>query len=232
MNLPYYVTPEQITKDKADFARKGISRGRSVIVIQSQDGILLVAQNGSKALHKVAEIYDRIAFAAVGKYNEFESLRQAGVRFADLRGYTYARSDVNARSLANAYAQTMGSIFTEAAKPLEVELVVAEVGDSQATDQLYVLSFDGSVADKRGFVAIGGSADGLNESLAASWNENLDLQGAVQLAVTSLQDNVNEDVDANGFDPIDLEVAVLDRSRTRRRFRRIPMSELQSLIAK
>lgn len=230
MNLPYYVTPEQITKDKADFARKGISRGRSVIVVQYQDGILLVAQNGSKALHKVAEIYDRIAFAAVGKYNEFESLRQAGVRFADLRGYTYARSDVNARSLANAYAQTMGSIFTEAAKPLEVELVVAEVGDSLDDDQIYVLSFDGSVADKRGYLAIGGSADGLNASLAANWNSTLDLAGAVTLAVNSLKENLNSD-NGDGFDKSELEVAVLERKLPRRKFRRVTAAELSTLIA-
>lgn len=230
MNLPYYVTPEQITKDKADFARKGISRGRSVIVVQYQGGILLVAQNGSKALHKVAEIYDRIAFAAVGKYNEFESLRQAGVRFADLRGYTYARSDVNARSLANAYAQTMGSIFTEAAKPLEVELVVAEVGDSLDDDQIYVLSFDGSVADKRGYLAIGGSADGLNASLAANWNSTLDLAGAVTLAVNSLKDNLNSD-NGDGFDKSELEVAVLERKLPRRKFRRVTAAELSTLIA-
>lgn len=230
MNLPYYVTPEQITKDKADFARKGISRGRSVIVVQYQDGILLVAQNGSKALHKVAEIYDRIAFAAVGKYNEFESLRQAGVRFADLRGYTYARSDVNARSLANAYAQTMGSIFTEAAKPLEVELVVAEVGDALDDDQIYVLSFDGSVADKRGYLAIGGSADGLNASLAANWNSGLDLSGAIALAVNSLKENLNSG-NGDGFDKSELEVAVLERKLPRRKFRRVTAAELSTLIA-
>ncbi|MFZ1362364.1 MAG: proteasome subunit alpha [Candidatus Nanopelagicales bacterium] len=232
MNLPYYVTPEQITKDKADFARKGISRGRSVIVMQCQEGILLVAQNGSKSLHKVAEIYDRIAFAAVGKYNEFESLRQAGVRFADLRGYTYARSDVNARSLANAYAQTMGSIFTEAAKPLEVEIVVAEVGDSLDEDQIYVLSFDGSVADKRGYLAIGGAAEDLNTSLAAKWNTELDLSEAVQLAVTSLRKNVSNDgSEGQGFDESELEVALLERKLPRRKFRRILANELTSLIA-
>lgn len=232
MNLPYYVTPEQITKDKADFARKGISRGRSVIVMQCQDGILLVAQNGSKSLNKIAEIYDRIAFAAVGKYNEFESLRQAGVRFADLRGYTYARSDVNARSLANAYAQTMGSIFTEAAKPLEVEIVVAEVGASSDDDQIYVLSFDGSVADKRGYLAIGGSADDLNTTLAARWTEDLDLSGAIQLAIASLRESAKGD-DSNGqeFDESELEVALLERELPRRKFRRILTNELKSLIA-
>ncbi len=232
MNLPYYVTPEQITKDKADFARKGISRGRSVIVMQCQDGILLVAQNGSKTLHKVAEIYDRIAFAAVGKYNEFESLRQAGVRFADLRGYTYARSDVNARSLANAYAQTMGSIFTEAIKPLEVELVVAEVGDTVEGDQIYVLSFDGSVADKQGYVAIGGSAEGLNTSLATNWNPDIDFAAAVKLAVDSLRENVSQGSGtASSIDESDLEVAVLERALPRRKFRRVPADELKNLIA-
>ena len=156
MTMPFYVSPEQVMKDKADYARKGIARGRSVVVVQYADGILFVAENPSRALHKVSEIYDRIAFAAVGKYNEFENLRVAGVRLADMRGYSYDRRDVTGRGLANAYAQTLGTIFTETAKPYEVEIVVAEVGDSPATDQLYRLTFDGSVADEHGFVAMGG----------------------------------------------------------------------------
>src|SRR5512135_1124334 len=151
--MPFYVSPEQIIKDKADYARKGIARGRRVVV-QYADGIAFVAENPSRALHKVSEIYDRIAFAAVGKYNEFENLRVAGVRHADMRGYSYDRRDVTGRGLANAYAQTLGTIFTETTKPYEVEIVVAEVGDSAAEDQMYRLTFDGSVADEHGFVAM------------------------------------------------------------------------------
>ena len=153
MSMPFYVSPEQIIKDKADYARKGIARGRSVIVEEYDQGIVFVAENPSRALHKISEIYDRIAFAAVGKYNEFENLRVAGVRLADMRGYSYDRRDVSGRSLANAYAQTLGTIFTETPKPYEVEIVVAEVGKTSEDDQLYRLTFDGSVADERGYVA-------------------------------------------------------------------------------
>ena len=153
MSMPFYVSPEQIIKDKADYARKGIARGRSVVVVQYRDGIVFVAENPSRALHKVSEIYDRIAFAAVGKYNEFENLRVAGVRLADMRGYSYDRRDVTGRGLANAYAQTLGTIFTETAKPYEVEIVVAEVGDAADEDEMYRLTFDGSVAG-----SVGGSA--------------------------------------------------------------------------
>ena len=145
MSMPFYVSPEQAVKDKADYARKGIARGRSVVVVQYADGILFVAENPSRALHKVSEIYDRLAFAAVGKYNEFENLRVAGIRLADVRGYSYDRRDVSGRGLANAYAQTLGTIFTETPKPYEVEIVVAEVGDGPDDDQLYRLTFDGSV---------------------------------------------------------------------------------------
>src|SRR5918992_604695 len=159
MSMPFYVAPEQQAKDKADYARKGIARGRSVVVLQYDDGILFVADNPSRALHKISEIYDRIGFAAVGKYNEFENLRLAGVRYADVTGYQYDRADVTARGLANAYAQTLGTIFTESIKPYEVELVVAEVGEGAATDQMYRLTFDGSVADEHGYVAMGGQAD-------------------------------------------------------------------------
>ena len=168
--MPFYVSPEQLMKDRADFARKGIARGRSVVVLAYDNGIAFVGENPSRALHKISEIYDRIAFAAVGKYNEFENLRVAGVRYADLRGYSYDRSDVTARGLANAYAQTLGTVFTQESKPYEVEIVVAEVGTTPATDQVYRLTYDGSVADEHGFVAMGGGAEqieaGLDEQLA------------------------------------------------------------------
>lgn len=231
MSMPFYVSPEQLIKDKADYARKGIARGRSVIVLQYCDGIAFVAENPSRALHKISEIYDRIAFAAVGKYNEFENLRQAGVRFADMRGYSYDRSDVTGRSLANAYAQTLGTVFTEAPKPYEVELVVAEVGLNPADDQLYRLTFDGSVADEHGYVAMGGAADSISGALSAVWRPDLTLAEAVTLAVNELSK-------AGGtagkgerlLTPNELEVAVLDRNRPRRRFKRILGDQLAALI--
>lgn len=232
MSMPFYVSPEQLIKDKADYARKGIARGRSVVVLQYGDGILFVAENPSRALHKISEIYDRIAFAAVGKYNEFENLRQAGVRFADMRGYSYDRSDVTARSLANAYAQTLGTVFTEAQKPYEVEIVVAEVGDSAADDQLYRLTFDGSVADEQGYVAMGGSAETISGALSSDWRADLSLSDAVNLAVTELSKagSVASGIDRRLSAP-ELEVAVLDRNRPRRRFKRIVGDQLTGLIS-
>jgi proteasome alpha subunit len=228
MSVPFYVSPEQIMRDKADFARKGIARGRSVVVLQYDEGIAFVAENPSRALHKISELYDRIGFAAVGKYNEFESLRVAGVRLADLRGYSYDRSDVTGRSLANAYAQTLGMMFTDAPKPLEVEIVVAEVGDEPGGDQLYRLMFDGSVADERGFVAMGGSAEPVAAALQAQWREGMSLSEAVRLAVSLLADHGDERPRTLG--PEQLEVAVLDRSRPRRTFSRIGATALELLL--
>ena len=229
MSVPFYVSPEQIMRDKADFARKGIARGRSVIVMQYDGGIAFVAENPSRALHKISELYDRIGFAAVGKYNEFESLRVAGVRLADMRGYSYDRSDVTGRSLANAYAQTLGTIFTETAKPFEVEIVVAEVGASSADDQLYRLMFDGSVADEHGFVAMGGSAEPIATALQAAWRDGLDLGEAVRLAVSLLGDHGDEKPRQLTTDL--LEVAVLDRARPRRTFQRVGNGRLEELLA-
>src|SRR5881398_4235184 len=163
--MPFYVSPEQSMRDKADYARKGIARGRSCVALQYAGGILLVAPNPSSALHKISEIYDRIGFAAVGKYNEFENLRQAGVRMADLRGYSYDRSDVTGRMLANTYAQILGTIFTTESKPYEVEITVAEVGESPEGDQLYRLTYDGSVADEEGYVVMGGNAEAIAAKL-------------------------------------------------------------------
>jgi proteasome alpha subunit len=164
MSVPFYVSPEQLMRDRADFARKGIAKGRSAIALQYADGILFVAENRSPALHKVAEIYDRMAFAAVGRYNEFENLRIAGVRLADMRGYSYDRRDVTGRALANAYAQTLGAIFSSGGeKPLEVEILVAEVGFTSAEDQIYRLTYDGSIADVRGYAVMGGSAEQVAE---------------------------------------------------------------------
>jgi len=229
MSVPFYVSPEQIMKDKADFARKGIARGRSVVVAQYVDGVVFVAENPSKALHKISEIYDRIGFAAVGKYNEFENLRVAGIRLADMRGYSYDRTDVTGRSLANAYAQTLGSIFTETAKPFEVEIVVAEVGADEASDQLYRLTFDGSVADEHGFVAMGGSAEAIAGALSAAWAPGQDLGTSLRQAVHALGEHGTEE--ARELPASDLEVAILDRTRPRRAFRRIEGAELEALLA-
>ncbi|MCB0914084.1 MAG: proteasome subunit alpha [Actinobacteria bacterium] len=225
MNNAYYVSPEQLIKDKADFARKGISRGRSVVVVAGAAGIVLVAENPSRGLHKISEIYDRIAFAAVGKYNEFENLRVAGIRFADQRGFAYDRSDVTGRSLANVYAQSLGAIFTEFAKPYEVELVVAEVGSSEDDDQLYRIGFDGSVADEQGYVAMGGSAEGITTALREQWRPGLDLPELVQLSRQVLSGDRAEPLTESL-----LEVAVLERGRTRRAFRRLTGDKLAAVL--
>ena len=186
MTAPFYVSPEQLMKDRADFARKGIARGRSVVVVPFDGGIAFAAENPSRALHKISEIYDRIAFASVGKYNEFENLRVAGVRYADLRGYSYDRSDVTARGLANAYAQMMGTVFTTEHKPLEVELVVAEVGRTPDSDQVYRLTYDGSVIDERGVVVMGGAAEQVATVIGDRWRPGMTLADALSLAVEAL----------------------------------------------
>ena len=215
-----YVSPEQVMKDRADYARKGIARGRSVVVIAYDGGILFVAENLSRALHKISEIYDRIAFAAVGKYNEFENLRMAGVRYADLRGYSYDRQDVTGRGLANVFAQTLGTIFTVESKPYEVEMVIAEVGVTAEDDQIYRLTYDGSVADEHGFVAMGGSAEAISTALTERYRDGMPLEEALRLAVELLgRDPVSGD--QRSLTASQLEVAVLDRARPRRKFRRL-----------
>ena len=229
MTLPYYASPEQLMRDRSEYARKGISRGRSVAVLTYADGVLFIAENPSSTLHKVGEIYDRIGFAAVGKYNEFENLRQAGVRMADLRGYSYDRSDVTGRMLANTYAQILGTIFTTESKPYEVEITVAEVGDNPDGDQLYRLSYDGSVADEEGFVVMGGNAEAIAAKLQEGHNHAVGLQDGLRLAVNALSTAV-----ANGeprtLTAGSLEVATLDRTRPRRKFRRLPVQQLEQLL--
>lgn len=233
MSVPFYVSPEQIIKDKADYARKGIARGRSVAVLQYCDGILFVAENPSRALHKVSEIYDRIAFAAVGKYNEFENLRVAGIRLADLRGYSFDRRDVTVRNLANAYAQTLGTIFTETSKPYEVEIVVAEVGDAAPDDQMYRLTFDGSVADEQGYVVMGGSAEAIDATLESTYADGLELGPAIALAVNALASDTaaSEKGEPRQITPEQLEVATLDRTRSQsRKFKRLAADRLSELM--
>ncbi|MDQ0850233.1 proteasome alpha subunit [Arthrobacter sp. B3I9] len=232
MTQQFYVSPEQLMKDRADFARKGISRGRSVVVVSCRDGIALVAENPSPSLHKIGEIYDKIAFAAVGKYNEFESLRQAGVRYADVRGYSYDREDVTARGLASVYAQSLGAVFTAEQKPFEVELVVAEVGSSQEEDHLYRLTFDGSIADEKGFIVMGGQADKVTEAVEAGWRGELDFAAAIRLAQAGLV----ADKETTTLAASAVEVAVLDRGSeasrgTRRAFRRLEDADIVALLA-
>jgi proteasome alpha subunit len=229
VSMPFYVSPEQAMKDKADYARKGIARGRNSVVVAYDEGILFVAPNPSSALHKVSEIYDRIAFAAVGRYNEYENLRVAGVRFADTRGYQYAREDVTARGLANWYAQVLGSIFTESNKPYEVELVVAEVGDTPAGDQMYRITFDGSVADEHGFVAMGGQAEQVAGVLKDRYSAGMPIEAALGAAIAALSGQGNGE--RSEINASQLEVAVLARGRAHRTFRRIRGARLEELLS-
>ena len=229
MSMPFYVSPEQLMKDRADFARKGIARGRSVIAIQYADGVLFVSENPSQALHKVSEIYDRIAFAAVGRYNEFENLRIAGVRLADMRGYAYDRRDVTGRGLANAYAQTLGTIFSSGGeKPYEVEIFVAEIGDAAADDQLYRLTYDGQVADEHGYAVMGGAADVVAAHLAEHYVAGSSLDDALRVAVAALGHSDTED---RVIPAGDLEVAALDRTRSQpRKFLRLRETRLVEIL--
>jgi proteasome alpha subunit len=231
MSMPFYVSPEQLMKDRADFARKGIARGRSVAVVQYDDGIVFVSENPSQALHKVSEIYDRIAFAAVGRYNEFENLRIAGVRLADMRGYSYDRRDVTGRGLANAYAQTLGTIFSSGGeKPYEVEIFVAEIGDRVEDDQIYRLTYDGQVYDEHGFAAMGGQAEQVAAHLKEHYTEGIHLPEAIRLAVAALGQS---DAGAREIPTKDLEVAILDRARTQmRKFKRMRASQLAEILGK
>ena len=231
MSMPFYVSPEQSMRDKADYARKGIARGRSCVALKYAGGILMVAPNPSSALHKISEIYDRIAFAAVGRYNEYENLRKAGVTYADITGYQFDRNDVTARGIANWYAQTLGTIFTESNKPFEVEIVVAEIGRQSADDQIYRITFDGSVSDEPGFVALGGQAEQVSAALKERYSDGLSLVEAFGAALAALAAPST----SNGEQRPDvvaaqLEVAVLDRARDHRAFRRIRAARLEELI--
>jgi len=226
MALPYYVSPEQMMADKAEYAKKGIAKGRSIVAMEFAEGVLLVADNPSASLHKISEMYDRIAFSGAGKYNEFEMLRKAGIRHADLKGYTYSREDVTAKSLANAYSQTIGSVFSVEPKPLEVELLVVEVGQDEKPNELYRISFDGSIIDERGVAVIGGKSEALMTFLKSRWTApTISLREALKLSVEALETVTNQKLG-----PEALEVAVLDRTRAGRIFRRITSGEMRALL--
>jgi proteasome alpha subunit len=235
MTMPYYASPEQLMRDRSEYARKGISRGRSVAVVTYADGVLFIAENPSSTLHKVSELYDRIGFAAVGRYSEFESLRVAGIRLADVRGYSYNRRDVTGRVIANAYAQTLAAVFSEQMKPYEVELCVAEVGDTGENDQLYRLTFDGSIVDEPDFVVMGGQAEAVTGHLREHFSTGMGLSDALQVGVRAL--SAVSPVTAGGgnggattLTAAQLEVAVLDRRRPKRAFRRVTGSALRTLL--
>ncbi|MEV0732445.1 proteasome subunit alpha [Polymorphospora sp. NPDC050346] len=230
MAMQFYASPEQIMRDRSELARKGIARGRSAVVLSYSGGVLFVAENLSSALHKVSEIYDRIGFAAVGRYNEFENLRRAGVRMADINGLSYDRRDVTGRALANFYAQILGTIFTEQSKPFEVELCVAEVGATPDDDEIYRLTYDGSVNDEPGLMAMGGQAEAIATALRADRQDDMSLGDAVKLAVKALGSVGGEGGAVRTIAANQLEVAVLDRRRTGRTFRRITGAALTALL--
>jgi proteasome alpha subunit len=224
VSMPFYVAPEQFMKDKADFARKNIARGRPLVAAVYADGIVICAENQSKSLHKVSEIYDRIAFAGVGRYNEFDSLRRAGVQHADVKGYQFSREDVDARSLANLYAQYMGNVFTHDMKPLEVEILVAEVGATPGDDQLFHILYDGSVQDEDRYTVLGGEADAISSRLQDGFEPDWPLEEVVRRAAKAL---------AGEREPVagEFEVAVLARTNGRRAFRRLDEEEVAAALA-
>ncbi len=226
MTMPFYVSPEQVMKDRADYARKGIARGRSLVAMSAVEGIVIVAENPSRTLYKISEIYDRIAFAGVGKYNEFEMLRIAGVRQADMKGYSFAREDVNARSLANAYAQTLGQVFTHEMKPYEVEILVAQVGTGPADDELFHILYDGTVMDEEGSTVLGGQADAIADVLEQRYEAGLARDDAMRLGA-----EVVGGADGATLAAGQLEVAFLDRAKERRAFQRVRGSELDGILA-
>jgi proteasome alpha subunit len=226
MAFPYYVSPEQMMQDKAEYARKGIAKGRSIIAIEYEDGILMVADNPSASLNKISEIYDTIAFSGAGKYSEFENLRKAGIRHADLKGFLYSREDVTAKSLANAYSQTLGTIFSQEMKPLEVEIAVVAVGEPGKPNEIYRISFDGSIIDEQGFTAIGGRSEAVAIFLKERYRERLTLRAALKLCADALENTTGQTVK-----PQNLEVAVLDRNRLGRKFRRLTQEEIDGFIS-
>jgi proteasome alpha subunit len=227
--MQFYASPEQVQRDRSEYARKGIARGRSAVVLTYEGGILLVAENIT-TLRKISEIYDRIGFAAVGRYNEFESLRRAGVRMADINGYSYDRRDVTARGLANAFTQTLGAIFSETQKPYEVEICIAQVGSSPETDELYRITYDGSVMDEPGFMAMGGQAEAISNVLREEHDTAADLPSALVLAAKALGSVGGENGQTRQIEAKQLEVAVLDRRRKGRAFRRITGPALTTLL--
>ena len=225
MPLPYYVSPEQIMQDKAEYAQKGIAKGRSIIVLEYQDGIVFFADNPSASLNKISEVYDRIAFAGAGKYSEFESLRKAGIRHADLKGYAYSREDVTAKSLANAYSQTLGTIFSQEIKPFEVEILVAEINNNPETNEIYRILYDGNISDEKGYTVIGGRADAIKIFLKERYKSKMTLKDALTLSIEALESAVNMKLPREN-----MEVAVLDRNRNGRKFKRIKIDELSELL--
>jgi len=227
MPMPYYVSPEQMMQDKAEYAKKGIAKGRSIIAMEYADGILLTADNPSASLHKVSEIYDSIAFAGAGKYSEFENLRKAGIRHADLKGFMYSREDVTGRSLANGYSQSLGTVFSQELKPLEVEILVVQVGMNSNPNEIYRISFDGSIIDEKNFAVIGGKPEAVQAVLKEKSSSQIPSLGtALNLSVSALEQTANQKLQPEG-----VEVAVLDRTRTGRKFRRLGVGDIRQLLS-
>lgn len=222
MSFPIYVPPEQQVRDKAEFARKGIARGRAIIAVDYANGVLLLAENPSTALHKISEVYDRVAFAGVGRYNEFETLRKAGIRQADLMGYLYSREDVTAMGLATAFSQTLGVIFTREPKPFEVEVLIVEISEEGDEHRLFRVTYDGTLYDERKFVAIGGKAEQLVEALQELWTEDMSLEEALAAGAEAFRRAEGREIEG-------WEAAVLDKANGRRAFRRLSPSELPPL---
>ncbi|HEX6361173.1 proteasome subunit alpha [Actinophytocola sp.] len=231
MTMPLYASPEQLMRDRSEYARKGIARGRSVVALKYAGGVLFVADNPSATLHKVSEIYHRIGFAATGRYSEFDGLRRGGIRHVDLWGLANDPRDVSARLLVNVYAQTLASVFADQLKPYEVELCIGEVGATPEADRLYRLTYDGSIVDEPSYLVMGGQTEPVSNKMKETYEEGMSLEAALGFAVAALSAGSAGSASGNGDNGVGkLEVAVLDRARPKRAFRRIEGAALTALL--
>ena len=161
----------------------------------------------------------------MGKYNEFDRLREAGIRWADGTGFTYSREDVDARALANYYGQHLGDMFTEGQKPLEVEILVAQLGNKLHPTKLYRIAYEGTITDEPRFVVLGGDAETIKDRFAALDESVHNFADTLKYAVSALAGPDRT------VPPGDLEVGILEDRGSRRTFSRLVDARVSELLS-
>jgi proteasome alpha subunit len=92
---------------------------------------------------------------------------------------------------------------------------------------MYRISFDGSIIDERTFAVIGGKSEAVQALLQEKGlTQPPELQAALTFCIAALEQIGNQKLSLES-----LEVAVLDRTRDGRRFRRLSPADTKQLLA-
>ena len=226
-------------------------RGASPVVgLAYADGVLMLTTTPGP--RKLFEVYNDIAFAAIGHPADLEKLRKAVIDIAHLEAFNLSASDVSLQRLVHlGLGPLMKNAFDEILRsPYIARAMVAELDPANPAERFYTIEADGSFASAGDAAAVAGTRQG-EEAIVARLADlvpaALSLPAALRRAVEAWglgalladREEEGEPGEAEGRAFLAkaarerrFQAAVLDRTLpTRTKFRLLPDASLAEALA-